>query len=137
MFLSVFFLNNKRYAVCNEEENYGRKMELYKGEKVMEFSNELKKATLKTAFHYLEKNPEENIHRIMAAIDKFAGDGPDSFPTQREAFRNVLENPDNNMYQLIMSVLKDIDKEVVKVSLENFFFNANIVGWPIDRKSVV
>ena len=69
--------------------------------KVMEFSNELKKATLKTAFHYLEKNPEENIHRIMAAIDKFAGDGPDSFPTQREAFRNVLENPDNNMYQLI------------------------------------
>ena len=71
MFLSVFFLNNKRYAVCNEEENYGRKMELYKGEKVMEFSNELKKATLKTAFHYLEKNPEENIHRIMAAIDKF------------------------------------------------------------------
>ncbi len=46
----------------------------------MEFSNELKKATLKTAFHYLEKNPEENIHRIMAAIDKFAGDGPDSFP---------------------------------------------------------
>ena len=41
MFLSVFFLNNKRYAVCNEEENYGRKMELYKGEKVMEFSNEL------------------------------------------------------------------------------------------------
>ena len=85
----------------------------------------LKKATLKTAFHYLEKNPEENIHRIMAAIDKFAGDGPDSFPTQREAFRNVLENPDNNMYQLIMSVLKDIDKEVVKVSLENFFFKAN------------
>lgn len=135
MFLSVFFLNNKRYAVCNEEENYGRKMELYKGEKVMEFSNELKKATLKTAFHYLEKNPEENIHRIMAAIDKFAGDGPDSFPTQREAFRNVLENPDNNMYQLIMSVLKDIDKEVVKVSLENFFFNANIVGWPIQEKN--
>lgn len=135
MFLSVFFLNNKRYAVCNEEENYGRKMELYKGEKVMEFSNELKKATLKTAFHYLEKNPEENIHRIMAAIDKFAGDGPDSFPTQREAFRNVLENPDNNMYQLIMSVLKDIDKEVVKVSLENFFFNANIVGWSIQEKN--
>lgn len=101
----------------------------------MEFSNELKKATLKTAFHYLEKNPEENIHRIMAAIDKFAGDGPDSFPTQREAFRNVLENPDNNMYQLIMSVLKDIDKEVVKVSLENFFFNANIVGWPIQEKT--
>ena len=97
---------------------------------MMGFTNEFKKATLKTAFYYLEKNPEKNIHKLMALVDKFAGDGPDSFPTQREAFRNVLADSDNNMYQLIMSILKDIDKEVLKATLENFFFNANIVGWP-------
>lgn len=34
------------------------------------------------------------------------------------------------MYQLIMSVLKDIDRDVLKATFENFFFNANIVGWP-------
>ena len=96
----------------------------------MGFTNEVKKATLKTAFHYLEKDPEKNIHKLMALVDKFAGEGPDSFPTQREAIRNVLEDPENNMYQLIMNILTEIDQEVLKATLENFFFNANIVGWP-------
>ena len=42
----------------------------------------------------------------------------------------MLADPENNMYQLIMSVFHDIDREVLKATLENFFFNANIVGWP-------
>ena len=96
----------------------------------MGIANELKKTTLKTAFHYLEKNPEKNAMKLLDLVDKFAGNGPDSFPTQREAFRNVLADPENNMYQLIMSVLKDIDENVLKATFENFFFNANIVGWP-------
>ena len=96
----------------------------------MSIANELKRTTLKTAFHYLEKDPEKNAVKLMELVDKFAGNGPDSFPKQREAFRSVLEDPQNNMYQLIMSVLKDIDKDVLKATLENFFFNANIVGWP-------
>lgn len=96
----------------------------------MSIANELKRTTLKTAFHYLEKDPEKNAVKLMDLVDKFAGSGPDSFPKQREAFRNVLEDPQNNMYQLIMSVLKDIDRDVLKATFENFFFNANIVGWP-------
>ena len=95
----------------------------------MGIKNELKKTTLKTAFNYLEKDPEKNAGKLLNLVDKFAGDGPDSFPTQREAFRKVLSDPDNNMYQLIMSALKDIDKDVLKATFENFFFNANIVGW--------
>lgn len=34
-----------------------------------------------------------------------------------------------------MSIFKDIDKEVMKATLENFFFNANIVGWPKQEES--
>lgn len=101
----------------------------------MGFTNELKRATLKKAFDYLEKDPEKNVHKLMDLVDKFAGEGPNSFPTQRAAFRNVLADPENNMYQLIMSIFKDIDKEVMKATLENFFFNANIVGWPKQEES--
>ena len=101
----------------------------------MGFTNELKRATLKKAFDYLEKDPEKNVHKLMDLVDKFAGEGPNSFPTQRAAFRNVLADPENNMYQLIMSIFKDIDKEVMKATLENFFFNANIVGWPKQEDS--
>ena len=96
----------------------------------MNFTNDLKKTTLKTAFHYLEKNPERNAMKLMDLVDRFAGTGPDSFPTQRAAFRKVMEDPNNNMNQLIMNVLHEIDSDVLKKTFENFFLNANIIGWP-------
>ena len=96
----------------------------------MGIAKEVKKATIRRAFHYLEKDPEKNAQNLMELVDRFAGGGPDSFPTQRAAFRNVLQNPDNNMYQLIMKVLKETDQDVLKATLENFFFNANLTGWP-------
>ena len=96
----------------------------------MGFTDQNKKTTLRTAFNYLEKNPEENAPKLLDWVDRLAGDGPDSFPTQRAAFRQVLADPQNNMYQLIMSVLNDIDKDVLKATFENFFLNANIIGWP-------
>ena len=96
----------------------------------MSFANQLKKATLHTAFGYLEKNPEENALKLMSWVDKLAGDGPDSFPVQRAAVRQVLEDPQNNMYQLVMNILKETDSEVMKATFENFFLNANIIGWP-------
>lgn len=95
----------------------------------MEIKNQIMKTTLCTAFNYLEKNPEENVHKLMAWVDRIAGDGPNSFPAQRAAFRKVLADPENNMYQLIMSILKDIDKDVLKATFENFFLNTNIIGW--------
>lgn len=96
----------------------------------MGIAKEVKKATIRRAFHYLEKDPEKNAQNLMGLVDRFAGEGPDSFPTQRAAFRNVLQNPDNHMYQLIMKVLKETDQDVLKATLENFFFNANLTGWP-------
>ena len=96
----------------------------------MGFTNQIKKVTLRTAFSYLEKNPEENIPKLMAWVDKLAGDGPNSFPAQRAAVHRVLDHPECSMYQLIMSIMKDIDQDVLKATFENFFLNANIIGWP-------
>lgn len=96
----------------------------------MSLTNQLKKVSLRTAFSYLEKNPEENALKLMGWVDKLAGDGPESFPVQRAAVRRVLEDPDNNMNQLIMRVMRQTDPEVLKATFENFFVNANIIGWP-------
>jgi len=101
----------------------------------MEIVNRVKKTALRTAFGYLEKDPEENVIKLMSWVDKLAGDGPDSFPSQRAAIRKVLEDPDNNMYQLIMSILRNIDTDVLKATFENFFLNANIIGWPRQEES--
>ena len=90
----------------------------------------LSKFGLKTAYDYIEKNPERNLPKLMEWVDRLAGDGPDSFPAQREAFRTVINDPDNNMYQLIMNIFREVDNDVVKAVFENFFLNANIIGWP-------
>ncbi|MGN0763865.1 MAG: radical SAM protein, partial [Aristaeellaceae bacterium] len=97
----------------------------------MGLTDQIKKTALKTAFSYLEKNPEENAPKLMAWVDKLAGTGPNSFQTQRDAVRKVIEDPDNNMHQLVMDVLTQTDSEVLKATFVNFFLNANIIGWPV------
>ena len=99
----------------------------------MGISNSVKKLTLNTAFSYLEKNPEENAPKLMAWVDKLAGSGPDSFESQRAAVRKVINDPDNNMHRLVMDILKETDNGVLKATFQNFFLNANIIGWPIQE----
>lgn len=93
-------------------------------------SKTLGKVGLKTAYSYIEKNPERNLPKLMEWVDRLAGDGPDSFPVQRDAFRSVINDPGNNMYQLIMNIFREVDNDVIKAVFENFFLNANIIGWP-------
>ena len=90
----------------------------------------LSKLGMKTAYSYIEKDPEKNLPKLMEWVDKLAGSGPDSFQEQRDAFRAVISDPDNNMYQLIMNIFRDVDNDVLKATFENFFLNANIIGWP-------
>lgn len=95
----------------------------------MNAANKVVQYGLKEAFGYIEKNPEENLPKLMNWVDWIAGNGPNSFPVQRAAFREVIEHPENNMYQLIMRILKDTDQDVLKSVFQNFFLNASLVGW--------
>ena len=46
----------------------------------MSLTDQIKKASLRTAFGYLEKNPQENALKLMTWVDRLAGEGPDSLP---------------------------------------------------------
>ena len=96
----------------------------------MGIADSMKKVAFSTALNYIGKDPETNAPKLMAWVDKFAGDGPNSFPTQRAAVRNVINDKDNNMHKLVMDIMKDTDPEVLKATFMNFFLNANIIGWP-------
>ncbi|MCI6373837.1 MAG: radical SAM protein, partial [Clostridiales bacterium] len=87
-----------------------------------------------TACSFLDKDPEQHAPQLMAWVDTLAGDGPDSFESQRAAVRHVINDPDNNMHQLVMDIMRDTDKDVLKATFQNFFLNANIIGWPIQEK---
>ena len=94
----------------------------------------IKEIALKTALGYLEKDPEKNMPKLMNWVDKLAGTGPDSFESQRAAVRAVVENPANNMHQLILNLFNDVDRDQLKTFFTNFILNANILGWPIEEE---
>ena len=97
----------------------------------MGIAKSIQKTAIKTAYSYIEKDPEKNLLKLMDWVDRWAEPkGEEGFPVQRKAFRDALENPDNNMRQLILRVFRDTDPEVLKTLFVNFIVNANLEGWP-------
>lgn len=96
----------------------------------MDTSNKIVRYGLKKAFSYIERDPEENLPRLMDWVDRFAPAGSRGFPVQRAAFRKVIENPDCAMHKLMHRIFTETDNDVLKAIFENFIINGNLVGWP-------
>ena len=84
---------------------------------------------IRQALSYLEKDPEENLPKLMAWVYRFAGDSPDSFNKQREVIRRVINDPNDNWHKFIVNLVKNVDNEVLKTVFTNFIVNGNLVGW--------
>lgn len=81
---------------------------------------------VKQILKYLDEDPDKSLPKLLAWADKF--DRDDRFLSQRNVFRNIINNHDNNWYQLMKSLWTDIDPEVRKVFFENFIVNTSLVG---------
>lgn len=99
----------------------------------MGISSMIKKVGIKKAYDYLDKDPDNNIPKLMDWVDKF--DKGNTFESQKNAFREVIQNPDNNWYQLIKSAWTDIDSGCRRALFENFILNANLIGGPVQDAS--
>lgn len=94
----------------------------------------LQRIGLTKAYEYIEKEPEKNLPKLMALVDKYAEKRGDIFQTQRDTVRAVINDPTSNWYQLIMHIFRDTDTEVLKAIFTNFFLNANFKGWNIQEE---
>lgn len=83
---------------------------------------------VKTALGYLDKNPEENIPKLLNWIDAFDVKG--ALGPHRKVMHDVIDNPDGNWYPLVQSLWTDIDPFVRKKVFENLIINASIIGYP-------
>jgi len=81
-------------------------------------------AAVEQVLHYLEKDPEANIPKIMKLIDTVTP--KDWYAKQRAAFRKAIADKDN-WYQLIMKVY-DLDPGVRQAFFRNFILNASLQG---------
>lgn len=98
----------------------------------MEIKNRIAAAGLETAYRYLEKDPVQNLPKLMELVDRFAGD---AFAPQRDVVRRVVNDPENNWNRLLCSLWTDIDSEVLKKIFTNFLLNANFIGWEKQEKA--
>ena len=93
----------------------------------MDISMSLKRFGIERAIRYLQKKPEKNLVRLMNAADAFAHGG---FARQRNAIRQAITDPSHPYHDYILHMIRDVDPEVLQVLGVNFFFHANLMGWP-------
>lgn len=97
----------------------------------MSVSTTLAKFGLTKAFNYLYKDPEANLLEAMDWADKFSNGG---FANQRAAIRKAISDPSDPYYPYVRHILNDVDPEIVKTLIVNFFINGNLVGGPIQEE---
>lgn len=91
------------------------------------FSEYIKSTAGRRILAYLDKNPDENIPKLMNWWDKF--DAKDSgFVGARATMRNVLSDPENNWYKFIKSFWTDIDDGVRRTFFETVMLNSFFIG---------
>jgi len=88
--------------------------------------NKVTKIGIRTAINYIEKDPDNNIPKIIDWLEKIDTEG--SISTQLRVVKDVLNEPDNNWVKLTKSLYTDIDCEVRKTLFENFILNSLILS---------
>lgn len=94
----------------------------------MGFKEFATKTTINSAVSYINGNPQKNLPKLMSFINTVMRNDT-SFPGPRAAITKVVNDPDNNLNQLLCNVFDDIDKEIIKKAFVNFVVNANFIGW--------
>ena len=98
----------------------------------MGLETSIKKFGIEQAIHYLFKDPETNMPKLLDWADRFSGG---EYPAQRAVIRQAVTDPSHPYYPYIRKLLRETDPEVFKTLLINFFVNANLIGWPLQEKN--
>lgn len=91
-------------------------------------------AAMSQALDYISGSPEENLPKLLEwaeNLNRMLGAG---WEKQLNVLRSVAEHPENNWYQYIMGLYRDIDREILKATFQNFLVNACMIGYPRQRK---
>ncbi len=93
----------------------------------------MKSIAVKAALSYLDSNPEENIPKLINAVEKL--DVNRNFESQIKVVRDSFKNKSSNWHKLFESLYTDVNTDVRKKIFENFVINATVIG--MERQSMV
>lgn len=93
----------------------------------MELKEKAQAFAVKQALRYLDKNPENNLSKLIEWIGNFDVKG--TLKKQIDVIRPIVNDCENNWYQLILSLWEDIDSEVRNTLFENLIINGCLLGY--------
>ena len=98
----------------------------------MNIKTSIQAAGLKKAYNYIDKDPANNILKVMDFLDTVVP--PDTLAGQRRTIRAAVSDPENNWYRFLLGLWSDLDGEVRKTLFDNLVINA-VVNWEPVREN--
>lgn len=98
----------------------------------MSVSTKIKAAAIKQVYDYLDKDPEQNIPKLMDKLSSLDSDG--GIAGQLRTINKALNEPNSNWFNYIKSLWTDIDAGQRKALVNSAVVNASIIGNPMAIK---
>ena len=83
-------------------------------------------AVLDQVMDYVLKDPARNFSKLVDWAERFDIRG--EFAGQIGAVRPVASDPENNWNKFVVRLCQEVDHEVLKATVHNFFINASMAG---------
>ena len=90
------------------------------------FINKIQAGALELAMDYVLIKPSENISKLIEWVERFDISGV--VKNQVEAVRPIAEDPNNVWNKFIVKLCDEVDHEILKTTVRNFFINASVAG---------
>ena len=95
--------------------------------------NKVQSAALDLAMGYVLKDPAHNITRLLDVVETLDVTGERA--GQLQTVRPMAEDPDNTWNKFVVRLCDEIDADVLKTTVRNFFFNASVLGMQKQEES--
>ncbi|WP_077366895.1 radical SAM protein [Anaerosalibacter sp. Marseille-P3206] len=89
-------------------------------------------ALMNEGVKYIEKNPMENMPKLLNWAEKIVT--RENHKRYLQKFKDIVEDKDNNWYQLMERYFSELSPSTRKKFLINYMINSGIVGIPIQDK---
>ena len=83
-------------------------------------------AALDVAMDYVLKDPARNFAKLVEWAEFF--DVKNEYTGQISAIRPVAEDPENTWNRFVVNLCDEVDHQVLKTIVRNFFVNASLSG---------
>ena len=91
-------------------------------------------SVMKKALNYISGSPDENLPKLLGWAENLNRVSDGNWDKQLHVIREAVAYPENNWYQYVLSLYRDIDREVLKTTFQNFLIHATMIGYGRQRK---